>query len=99
MFGLKMGEQMFKHVAIFGRWAIDRVADGRNDSFGRIDGFKGDAVEIGFNAKYLMDFLQVVGTPEVQMELKDGETQGLLRPSGAEGIDYRYVVMPMSVSR
>jgi len=43
------------------------------------------------------DLEDTVGTPEVQMELKDGETQGLLRPADAEGIDYRYVVMPMRI--
>lgn len=79
------------------------VISTQNPEFGEaeesveIDGFKGSAIEIGFNARYLMDFLQVVGTPEIQMELKDGETQGLLRPADAEGLDYRYVVMPMRI--
>ena len=29
------------------------------------------------------------------LELKDGESQGLLRPVVEQGGDYRYVVMPM----
>jgi DNA polymerase III subunit beta len=59
--------------------------------------YKGAAVEIGFNAQYLLDFLAVAGTGEVQLELKDAESQGLLRPLGQEGeeLDYRYVVMPI----
>jgi DNA polymerase III subunit beta len=57
--------------------------------------FDGDAAEIGFNAQYLVEFLQVVGTNEVALELKDSESQGVLRPVGEEGGDYRYVVMPM----
>ena len=52
-------------------------------------------VEIGFNAQYLLDFLGVVGTDEVALEVKDAESQGLLRPVGEDGGDYRYVVMPM----
>jgi DNA polymerase-3 subunit beta len=57
--------------------------------------YAGGVVEIGFNAQYLLDFLGVVGTDEVGLEVKDAESQGLLRPVGEEGGDYRYVVMPM----
>ncbi|HEX6739411.1 MAG TPA: DNA polymerase III subunit beta [Vicinamibacteria bacterium] len=61
--------------------------------------YKGAAVEIGFNAQYLLEFLTVAGTNEVQLELKDAESQGLLRPVAPEGdegsLDYRYVVMPI----
>jgi len=57
--------------------------------------FAGEGAEIGFNAQYLVDFLSAVGTTEVALELKDSESQGLLRPVGEEGGDYRYVVMPM----
>ena len=57
--------------------------------------YGGGGVEIGFNAQYLLDFLGVVGTDEVGLEVKDGESQGLLRPVGEDGGDYRYVVMPM----
>jgi DNA polymerase-3 subunit beta len=57
--------------------------------------YDGQAVEIGFNAQYLLDFLSVVGTADVALELKDAESQGLLQPVGDEGGEYRYVVMPM----
>jgi DNA polymerase-3 subunit beta len=57
--------------------------------------YGGDGVEIGFNAQYLLDFLGVVGTEEVALEVRDAESQGLLRPVGEDGGDYRYVVMPM----
>ena len=63
-------------------------------------------VSIGFNARYLLDFLGVVGSPEVRLELnpqKEGETAGTeasdkpgqLRPEPEEDLSYRYVVMPM----
>jgi hypothetical protein len=29
------------------------------------------------------------------LELKDGESQGLLKPAADDGGEYRYVVMPM----
>jgi DNA polymerase-3 subunit beta len=57
--------------------------------------YAGEGVEIGFNAQYLLDFLGVVGTDDVALEVKDAESQGLLRPVGEDGGDYRYVVMPM----
>lgn len=57
--------------------------------------YHGDPIEIGFNAKYLLDFLSVCGTDKVQVELKDDVTQGVLRPAGPGSKNYTYVVMPM----
>src|SRR5262245_13711061 len=57
--------------------------------------YKGDSIEIGFNAQYLLEFLAAAGGDNVALELKDSESQGLLRPESKDGIDYRYVVMPM----
>jgi len=57
--------------------------------------FKGDPVEIGFNAQYLVDFLGVAGTENVTLEVKDDESQGLFRPQGDTETDHRYIVMPM----
>ena len=51
--------------------------------------------EIGFNAKYLLDFLSVSGSDRVLIELKDEVTQGILRPAGEGAKSYTYVVMPM----
>ena len=38
-----------------------------------------------------------LGMPTVRLELKDEETQGLLRPDDTEGMNYQYVVMPMRI--
>jgi DNA polymerase-3 subunit beta len=59
--------------------------------------YAGEALDIGFNARYLLDFLQALGPGEVILAVKDEQTQGLLRPVGMEGRDYRYVVMPMRI--
>src|SRR4029077_11448303 len=40
--------------------------------------YKGDPFEIAFNAQYLVDFISVVDTERVRMELKDGSTQAIL---------------------
>lgn len=59
--------------------------------------YAGSPLEVGFNAKYLLDFFQAMGPGQVILALKDEATQGLLRPVGQEGRDYRYVVMPMRI--
>ena len=59
--------------------------------------YTGGPLEVGFNAKYILDFLQAMGPGTFILALKDEGTQGLLRPLGQEGRDYRYVVMPMRI--
>ncbi len=59
--------------------------------------YDGPAVEIGFNAQYLLDFFRAVGTDEVRFLFKDAHSAGELR-AGGEGADqYRYVIMPMRI--
>ncbi len=57
--------------------------------------YSGPAMQICFNAKYVADFLAVVETDHVQLELKDEVSQALMRPVAADGYDYTYVIMPM----
>ncbi len=59
--------------------------------------YAGPAVEICFNAQYVLDFLSAVATDVVALELKDEVSQALMKPVGAEGYDYTYVIMPMRV--
>jgi DNA polymerase-3 subunit beta len=56
--------------------------------------YKGKAISIGFNARYLLDVLGVLGDEgEVEIELKDELSPSIIRKTGAEG--YLYVLMPM----
>ncbi len=57
--------------------------------------YDGAAVSIGFNAGYLLDFLNVAETDEVFFEFKDEQSPALLRPANADDYEYKYVVMPM----
>lgn len=57
--------------------------------------YAGDETEIGFNAAYLQDFLNVMSDGSVTFEFKDGNSQAQLRPTVDDGYDYKYVVMPM----
>ena len=75
--------------------------------------YKADEIEIGFNARYILDFLSVVDSATITLELKDESAQGMLRPvhpgdvapgkgktakaAEAATLDYKYVIMPMRV--
>jgi DNA polymerase-3 subunit beta len=54
-------------------------------------------VTICFNAQYVLDFLGVVETDTVSLEFKDEMSQAVLKPVGAEGYEYTYVIMPMRI--
>lgn len=59
--------------------------------------YNGPALQICFNAQYVLDFLGVVTTDVVALELKDEVSQALMSPVGADGYEYTYVIMPMRV--
>jgi DNA polymerase-3 subunit beta len=59
--------------------------------------YKGQDLEIGFNAQYLLDFLTAVATERVVFEIKDENSAVLLKPEGEEGITNIYVLMPMKI--
>jgi DNA polymerase-3 subunit beta len=54
-------------------------------------------VTICFNAQYVLDFLSVVESDSVGLEFKDEMSQAVMKPVGAEGYDYTYVIMPMRI--
>src|SRR5437868_5084612 len=59
--------------------------------------YSGAAMQICFNAQYVLDFLSAVATDVVSLDLKDEVSQALLRPVNADGYEYTYVIMPMRV--
>jgi DNA polymerase-3 subunit beta len=59
--------------------------------------YAGSSMQICFNAQYVLDFLAAVATDVVSLELKDEVSQAVMKPVGAEGYDYTYVIMPMRV--
>ncbi len=55
--------------------------------------YSGEALELGFNVNYLLDVLNVIEYPSIEMHLKDSDSSVLAKsPVSDEG---RYVVMPM----
>ena len=59
--------------------------------------YSGSAMQICFNAQYVLDFLSAVTTDVVALDLKDEVSQAVMKPVGAEGYEYTYVIMPMRV--
>jgi len=59
--------------------------------------FSGGSMQICFNAQYVLDFLSAVSSDVVSLDLKDEVSQAVMKPVGAEGYDYTYVIMPMRV--
>jgi DNA polymerase-3 subunit beta len=58
-------------------------------------GYKGDALDIGFNVNYLLDVLNNVAGTDVECRFGDSASSALLSfPSEA---DFKYVVMPMRI--
>lgn len=55
--------------------------------------YSGDDISIGFNAKYIIDILQVIKTENIIFNLKDNISPGRINPEGDE--DHLSVIMPM----
>lgn len=68
------------------------------DNVSEIDAsIDGEEVEIAFNARYMIDALSVMGTPEVALETSTPSSPGVLLPVG--GDDFLCVIMPMHITR
>jgi DNA polymerase III subunit beta len=59
--------------------------------------YTGSAMQICFNAQYVLDFLAAVTTDVVALDLKDEVSQAVMKPVGDERFDYTYVIMPMRI--
>lgn len=55
--------------------------------------YAGTPLEVNFNARYLLDVLNIMNTEKIRMELKEELSSGLIRP--VDGEDHLYVIMPM----
>lgn len=59
--------------------------------------YKGDAISIGFNSSYVLDFLAAAAEGPISIELKDEQSAGQMRPLADESYRYRYIIMPMRI--
>lgn len=81
-----------------GHVIITATAAETGDNVAELDAtIEGEAVEIAFNVKYLVDVLGIIDTPNVALETSASTSPGVIRPVGRD--DYVYVVMPMHLGR
>ncbi|GAC1662206.1 MAG: DNA polymerase III subunit beta [Acidobacteriaceae bacterium] len=60
--------------------------------------YTGDALIVGFNSGYLIDFLKAAESNEVRLEFKDAQSAGQMRPEDPDSeFKYRYIIMPMRI--
>ena len=55
--------------------------------------YKGDELNIGLNARYMLDVIATVDSDKVFLDLKDSISPSILMPSNDE--NYKCVIMPM----
>jgi len=81
-----------------GRVTLMATSAELGDNVAEVDAsIEGDPMEIAFNAKYLIDVLSIVDTPQVALETAAASSPGVLRPIGDE--NFIHVIMPMHISR
>ncbi len=59
--------------------------------------YKGEARKISFNSRYILDFLNVVGSEQIIMNVADENTKAIFKPGDEDSMDYMYIVMPMTL--
>lgn len=68
------------------------------DNVGQIDAtIEGQAMEVAFNGRYLIDILNVIDSAQVVIETSTPSSPGVFRAVGDE--DFVHVIMPMHISR
>jgi DNA polymerase-3 subunit beta len=61
--------------------------------------FKAEQMDIGYNAKYLLDMLRTMDTEDVSFLLDRSDNAGMLLPVGeAEDLSYQCLLMPLRLS-
>jgi DNA polymerase-3 subunit beta len=57
--------------------------------------YQGETVDIGFNAKYLLDCLPVIDSDQIEFKFKDRLNPGIVH--GMDQKNHTYIVMPMRI--
>jgi DNA polymerase-3 subunit beta len=57
--------------------------------------YPGEGVKIGFNARYILEFLAAVESPEITLNLTDPLSPAIFRAAGDDY--YSCVIMPMRI--
>ena len=81
-----------------GKVVVAATSAETGDNVGEIDAqVSGDPIEIAFNARFMIDVLNVLHAPQVLLETSTSASPGVVKPVGRE--DFTHVVMPMHIGR
>lgn len=81
-----------------GRVTVAGRSQEKGDAQAPVDAsINGDAVEISFNIRYLIDVLSVIRDEQVVLETSGPTAPGVVRPAGRD--DFVHVIMPMATGR
>jgi DNA polymerase III subunit beta len=81
-----------------GRVIVAGRSQEKGDAEAPIDAsIEGEAVEVAFNIRYMIDVLNVVRSDQVVLETGGPTAPGVIRPAGRD--DFIHVIMPMSTGR
>jgi DNA polymerase III subunit beta len=70
------------------------------DSASEVDAkVEGNALEIAFNARYMLDVLTALDTAQVVLETTSPARPGVFRPVGSGPDEFTHVIMPMQVNK
>ena len=79
-----------------GHVTVQATSAETGDNAGELDAsVDGVPIEIAFNVKYLIDVLNVAGTPQVVLETSSSSSPGVIRPIGDDA--FTHVIMPMHI--
>ncbi len=81
-----------------GRVVVAGQSQEKGDAEAPIDAsIEGQAIEVAFNIRYLIDVLSVIREEQVVLETSGPTSPGVVRPAGRD--DFIHVIMPMSTAR
>ena len=79
-----------------GRVTLVATSAELGDNVAEIDAsIEGDSIEVAFNAKYLIDVLSIIESPQFILETSTSSSPGVFRPIGDD--NFTHVIMPMHI--
>ncbi|RMF05889.1 MAG: DNA polymerase III subunit beta [Chloroflexi bacterium] len=79
-----------------GRITLVATSAELGDNVAEIDAsIEGDSMEVAFNAKYLIDVLSIIDSPQFALETSTSSSPGVFRSIGDE--NFTHVIMPMHI--
>jgi len=81
-----------------GRVVVAGQSQEKGDAQAPLDAsIEGEAVEVSFNIRYLIEVLNVIREDQVILEMSGPTSPGVVRPAGRD--DFVHVIMPMATGR